>query len=181
MPFPRSIALAAAVLGCATTAQSARLPLQAVPRSALCFTAGKPGPSASTGPVRVAAGGVRAVVAGDHSRSVEVAFTYEGPSAVAAPLANGELRRQIGLKLRAKDTCNVVYVMWHIEPTQTVAVSVKHNAGESKHAECGATGYDNLQPATWARAPIIERGVPHVLRADLDGNDLRVTADGIVV
>jgi hypothetical protein len=133
------------------------------------------------GAMRIDAGGARAVIAGDRSRSAEIAFTYEGPSTLAEPLANGELRRQIGLKLRAQDTCNVVYVMWHIEPTQTVAVSVKHTAGATTHGACGATGYENLQPETSARAPAIERGVPHVLRADLEGSELRVIADGLEV
>lgn len=121
------------------------------------------------------------MIAGDHSRTAQVAFTYEGPSSVTTPLADGELRRQIGLKLRAKDSCNVVYVMWHIEPTQTVVVSVKHTEGASTHAQCGATGYENVRPEASAAAPAIERGIEHVLRADLDGSALRVTADGLVV
>ena len=152
-----------------------------MPNSALCFTEGAGTPVGSAALLRVDAGGVRAVVAGDRSRSLELGFTYQGPSAFAAPLANGEMRRQIGIKLRAHDTCNVVYVMWHIEPTQSVAVSVKHNAGMSTHGACGATGYENLQPLASARPPKIEIGSAHVLRADLDGSELRVTADGMPV
>ncbi|MEA2752645.1 MAG: hypothetical protein QOI41_6788, partial [Myxococcales bacterium] len=70
-------------------------------------------------------GGVRAVIAGDRSRAAELAFVYRGPSVSTAPLANGELRRQIGLKLRAQDTCNVVYVMWHVERSPGAFVSVR--------------------------------------------------------
>ena len=154
--------------------------LEAVPRSALCFTEGAPVTSAG-GAIHVEAGGVRAFAAGDRSSSAELAFTYRGPSAFEAPLANGELRRQVGLKLRAQDTCNVVYVMWHLEPTQTVAVSVKRNAGMSAHAACGDGGYVNVQAEASARPPAVAAGVPHVMRADLDGRTLRVIADGDVV
>lgn len=190
MRTPRSIGILAVVavgLACRAdpntipAAAAQRLTLEPVPTSAVCVTSGAAAPAASGRGLRVDAGGVRAVVAGDHSSAAEVAFVYEGPSAFDAPLANGEMRRQIGLKLRAQDTCNVVYVMWHIEPTPSVAVSVKHNAGASTHLECGAAGYDNLKPEASAPPAPVERGVPHVLRADLEGSELRVTADGNVV
>ena len=58
---------------------------------------------------------------------------------------------------------------------------MKHSAGLSTHRECGATGYENVQPTTYARPPVVERGATHVLRADLEGSDLRVMADGIPV
>jgi hypothetical protein len=51
------------------------------------------------------------------------------------PLASGELRRQIGLKLQAEDTCNLIYAIWHIEPDAMVAVSVKRNAGMHTHEQ----------------------------------------------
>ena len=73
--------------------------------------------------------------------SAEIAFVYRGPTRRDAPLASGELRRQIGLKLRAKDTCNVVYVMWHIEPSRGIEVSVKSNPGQATHEACADRGY----------------------------------------
>lgn len=187
-------AAGSALAGCKSAATSGTL--GAVPRSALCFTEGAPARADERG-IRLEAGGVRAVIAGDrgggNDRSAEIAFRYRGPSAFDAPLANGELRRQIGLKLRAQDTCNVVYVMWHVAPKPGVAVSVKRNAGRSTHAACGDGGYVNLtsEPGL-ARAPLVTPDapddtnagtprLPHVLRADLDGHTLRVTADGIVV
>jgi len=167
--------------------------LEVVGRSALCFTEGAPARHDERGEdgdggvprhsMRLDAGAVRAFVAGDRgARSAELAFSFRGPSAFDAPLANGELRRQIGLKLRAQDTCNVVYVMWHVEPKPGVAVSVKRNVGRSTHAACGDGGYLNLtsDPGV-ARAPVVVPGDAHVLRADLDGRALRVTADGVVV
>lgn len=131
--------------------------------------------------LRVDSGGMRAIVVGDTSPFAEVAFTYLGPSTQQTPLANGELRRQIGLKLRAKDTCNVVYVMWHVEPKQGLAVSVKHNAGESRHAECTDQGYINVQPKRSAPVRPIVAGERRSLRAEIDGNQLRVWADGRLV
>jgi len=91
------------------------------------------------------------------------------------------VRRQIGLKLRAKDTCNVVYVMWHVEPTPGVFVSIKSNPGKATHAECGDRGYTTPKPARTASAPRIEPGSSNVLRADLEARVLRVHADDALV
>jgi hypothetical protein len=122
---------------------------------------------------------IRAVVDDDGRRpGAQIAFTYRGPTRSAEPLASGELRRQIGLKLRARDTCNVVYAMWHIEPTGGVFVSVKSNPGKATHAECGDGGYINLQPGTRGDVPAIRPGEHHTLAARIDAGMLRVTADG---
>jgi hypothetical protein len=137
--------------------------------------------SRGAGHVLVEVPGLRARSASERpARSAEVAFTYMGPTRETAPLASGELRRQIGLSLRAQDTCNVVYVMWHVEPDPGVAVSVKANPGQATHEACGASGYVNLPRSTTARAPAIRVGEPHRLRADLDGRALRVLADDVV-
>jgi len=66
-------------------------------------------------------------------------------------LASGELRRQIGIKLRAENTCNLVYAMWHIEPDARVAVSIKHNPDMSTHEQCYPGGYINLQQSEESR------------------------------
>jgi hypothetical protein len=110
--------------------------------------------------------------------AAEMEFVYLGPTAADAPLASGELRRQIGLKLRARDTCNVVYVMWHIEPTPRIVVSVKSNPGQSRHAECGDRGYSVLAPTSSEPTPTVARGQAHVLGAEIRGRDLWVTTDG---
>jgi len=155
--------------------------LQAVASSALCGANGRLASAPTDHQLHIDAGALRAFIADDHSAIAEIAFTYRGPSKVEAPLANGELRRQIGLKLRARDTCNVVYVMWHVEPSPGVSVSVKHNPSTGTHRGCGAGGYINVQPEAGRRAPAILRGTPHVLRAELERRELRVTADGVVV
>ncbi len=76
---------------------------------------------------------VRAVMANQISRDLEMQFTYRGPTQGEAHLGSGELRRQLGLKLRAQDGCNLVYVMWRIAPESKLAVQVKRNPGMMRH------------------------------------------------
>jgi hypothetical protein len=121
---------------------------------------------------------LRAELGRDPRSAAELAFVYEGPTKSDAPLASGELRRQIGLKLRAQDSCNVVYVMWRIEPSPGLVVSVKSNPGQSRHAECGDGGYAVLTPRSSAPVPDVGPGQPHVLGAAIRGHELRVTVDG---
>ena len=73
--------------------------------------------------------GVRAVVPGAQGSSARISFVYRGPTREVLPLRSGELRRQIGLKLRARDTCNLIYVMWHLAPDEGIRVQVKSNPG----------------------------------------------------
>lgn len=153
--------------------------LEPVASQRLCITDGRLDRLDPT-TLSVDVGRMRGFVAGDASRSAELAFSYPGPSRDEERLANGELRRQIGLKLRAKDTCNVVYVMWHIEPTSRIVVQVKSNPGASTHAQCGDAGYLAVHPAAGTAPPAIQPGEKHVLRADLDGDLLTVMADGML-
>jgi len=113
--------------------------------------------------------------------AAQIDFVYRGPGAHDEPLASGELRRQIGLKLRARDTCNVVYVMWHIEPSQGLHVSVKSNAGQNQHAQCGDRGYVNVTPTSIpTEIAAIRVGERHTLRAAIVGDELHVVADGVL-
>jgi hypothetical protein len=121
---------------------------------------------------------LRAELGREPRSAAELSFEYQGPTESEAPLASGELRRQIGLKLRAQDTCNVVYVMWHIEPSPGIVVSLKNNPGQSRHAECGDRGYAVLSPRTWLPVPRVEAGHQHVLGAAIRGRELHVTVDG---
>ncbi len=114
------------------------------------------------------------------AQSAEIHFRYLGPSKADKPLASGELRRQIGLKLHAADSCNVVYVMWHIAPDSGIAVSVKRNAVHS-HVQCGAHGYEAIAPLMKYAARPIEEGDMRSLRAELRGRTLSITADGKMV
>lgn len=179
-------AILAMSAGCAVNASpdeptlpvlSAASGLQAVAASRLCVTSGWVD-SIEAPTLKVDVGAMRGVVAGDRSGAAELAFDYPGPSHEETPLADGEMRRQIGLKLRAQDTCNVVYVMWRIAPVAGVFVQVKSNPGQSTHEQCADRGYTEL-PATAGTQPApIGPGERHTLRADLEGNVLTVLADG---
>jgi hypothetical protein len=78
-----------------------------------------------------------------------------GLSQVSKALASGELRRQIGRKLQATDSCNLIYVMWHIEPDTRVTVSIKQNPALHAHDQCGVRD-TSIQVA--------ERRLPHPSR-----------------
>jgi hypothetical protein len=160
-----------------STGLSAQSEIAPVARTGLCVTNGVVEP-APGGLMRVDTPSSRAVAPASDGRFAEVRFRYIGPSAGTKPLASGELRRQVGLKLKAQDTCNLVYAMWHIEPDQKVAVSVKRNPGMSTHAACGAHGYVNVRPDASAEPAPVKPGEWHVLRAELRGAALTVIADG---
>ncbi len=121
------------------------------------------------------AGKMRAVSKTAGDRGVELRFSYLGDSREQTALASGAVRKQLGVKLRAADSCNVVYVMWRIEPESQVVVSVKHNAGQTEHEQCHNNGYTNLAAVD---VPPIAAGEDHVLRAEEADGILRVWADG---
>jgi hypothetical protein len=182
--FGRSLAISASVIcaPCAVAQNASGPALQRIDRNDFCVTNGAvsmlPG-----GRLAVDAPSSRAVVVAAAKNTAdqvaEIRFRYLGPTPNSKPLASGELRRQIGLKLRAEDTCNLLYVMWHIEPDATVAVSIKRNAGTHTHEQCRAGGYVNFKTQRRKNLPI-RPGQTHTLRAELYGNDLTVTADGKV-
>jgi hypothetical protein len=117
----------------------------------------------------------RAVAPGTSGEAVALDFTYRGSSSGSRALASGQLRRQIGLKLRAANGCNLVYVMWRLDPSPQLEVSVKINPGMRTHAECGARGYTKLGHVP-VYAPIV--GKRHMLRAEIVNNELLVWLDG---
>ena len=111
----------------------------------------------------------RAVVPGALQQIAEIRFRYLGPSAESKVLASGELRRQIGLKLRAQDSCNVIYAMWHIEPDSKFVVLIKRNPGMRTHKECGANGYKTVVADRMVPVKRVQVGELHSLRAELRG------------
>src|SRR5579863_7064170 len=115
-------------------------------------------------------------------QNVAVKFTYLGPTPEVSHLGSGEVRSQFGIKLRAQDTCNIVYVMWHFAPDQRIAVSVKRNPGQRTHADCLDHGYiSNFKPRISASPRLVSPDEPHTLRASMIGSNLTVIADGTVV
>ena len=159
---------------------SAAPTLQPVPRVDLCVTKGQ----IETGKgsrLLVTVPEMRAVVRRRTRPSASVAFTYHGPSRETKALGSGTVRRQIGLKLRAENGCNLVYAVWRIAPKAELVVSVKRNAGQSTHAQCSTRGYRNVRPQAAEPLPQLVPGEAHQLRADLNGTRLTVRADGHLV
>src|SRR5580700_10936674 len=115
------------------------------------------------------------------SQRVTIKFTYLGPTREVSHLGNGDVRHQFGIKLKAQDICNLVYVMWNFD-TQKIAVSVKLNPGQRTHEDCLDRGYiNNIKPVVSAAPPAIRVDRPHTLYADLRGQQLTVKADGVLV
>jgi hypothetical protein len=172
------------VIGCDSSAGAQRSPpaLERVDRDRLCVTNGAV--ASSGGRLAIETPSSRAFVQGSTANSTdqvaEIRFRYLGPGKDSKPLASGELRRQIGLKLRAEDTCNLIYVMWRIEPEARIAVSIKRNPGQHTHQQCGAHGYLNFKPQDQSGPLPVRPGEAHALRAELRGDDLTVMADGKV-
>jgi len=151
-----------------------------VERGNLCVTEGAIEKSAR-GRLTVNVPKMRAYVNAGISQEVEARFTYIGPPAEASRLGSGEIRRQFGLKLRAQDPCNLVYVMWRIDRESKLVVSVKRNPTAHTSAECGNRGYQNIKPRRNAAVPKLRPGDAHTLRAEMKGQELRVFVDSEAV
>jgi len=115
-------------------------------------------------------------------QSVALKFTYLGPTTVVSRFANGAVVSQFGIKLRAQDYCNTVFVAWHFAPQQRIAVSVRRNSGMTARAECMEKGnVNNIKPRVSAPPPPVQPKEPHTLTASMDGSKLTVVADGKIV
>jgi hypothetical protein len=161
-------------MGCGNRLDAAPAPraLHAVAHDALCVTMGAIANAAIGEPT------VRAFAIGTSGDAAQLTFTYAGASRADRALENGELRRQVGLKLRAQNSCNVVYVMWRIAPKPGLAVQVKHNPGKVRHEECGAGGYIKVKPSSSSAIPELAPGTTHTLRAEIRGDQLDAWIDG---
>ena len=127
--------------------------------------------------LRVDSTKMRAVLGFASKPEAELRFRYLGETVEHSLLRSGAERTQIGLKLKAQDDCNVVYVMWRINPVSKLVVSIKSNPGKHTHAECGNSGYTNLKGTLEAPIPRVEEGSEHSLRAALNGTSLVVYVD----
>jgi hypothetical protein len=120
---------------------------------------------------------MRAVALGSRGDGAALELVYRGDTEATRELASGAARRQVGLKLRAQDSCNVVYVMWRLDPKPMLEVSIKLNPGKATHAECGAEGYTKIRPTKSWPVPVLAAGDKHVLRAAINGDDLTAWID----
>src|SRR6266478_3805552 len=153
-----------AALSFSAASESSGTKLMSVSRANLCVTEGVieelPGARLS-----VSVPKMRAYLNALTPQFVEAHFTYLGSTGSEARLGSGELRRQFGLKLRAQDSCNLVYAMWRIEPESKLVVSVKSNPGQH----------------TSAQVPALRSGETHTLRAEMNGAEMLVFVDNTLV
>lgn len=181
-PHAFVVAAASSLLACASADHASHKPaadsgLGALDPDNLIVTSGEITRVSATR-FETSSGALRAQLAGDGPSVAELRFRFRGPTEQATPLASGEIRRQVGLKLRAQDGCNVVYAMWHIEPTRGLSISVKINPGEHESSACGDAGYRFLDAREEHEVQVIEADSQHSLRAGISGRDLQVYADG---
>jgi hypothetical protein len=136
-----------------------------------------------TGKLEITAPKTRGVSTVGHARAAELRFTYLGPTAQQVALRSGQVRRQFGLKLRAQNGCNLVYVIWRLEPKAELVISVKSNPGMRTNAECHTSGYQNIKPTQSTPMPVLNPGDSHRLRAMLSDQDdgLQVFLDDSLV
>jgi hypothetical protein len=106
-------------------------------------------------------------------------FTYLGETEETIPLGSGEIRHQIGLKLRSQDPCNLLYVMWRVED-QRIVVQIKRNPGQSTSSACGNNGYGTVRDIS-ANVPAVAIDSSHTLYARVRNQWLRVYADGVLL
>jgi hypothetical protein len=172
-------ALAALAAGCgsarleaAPAEQTPSIALAPIAHDALCVTKGAIADRSVTAPT------MRAFVRGAGGDAAQLVFTFRGETDVDRALATSGDRRQLGLKLRAHDSCNVIYVMWRLDPKPKLDVSIKLNAGQRTHDDCGANGYTKVRPQRALPVPALEAGATHTLRAEIVGDDLAAWIDG---
>jgi hypothetical protein len=167
-------ALLAVLLASGAAAMAAPAPMwQSVHASELTVTSGSVFATGGSG-LGTSSAEMRAVQRdhGRHAGRARLTLQFLANSPTTKPLGSGLIRRQIGLKLRAADPCNLLYVMWRTYPDRVIEISRKSNPGMHTSQECGNAGYSDL-------ALIPEPGGVHrhhVLEADT-----RRTADGSLV
>jgi hypothetical protein len=152
-------------------------PLEWVKTETLCVTKGK------LASARVEVPTFRAVALDRGGDGAAAKFVVHGATATERALASGQERRQIGLKLRAENGCNLVYVMWRLDPRPQIDVSVKRNVGQKTAKECGAEGYTKVRPTaalTATELPRLDDNTEHELRAEINGDRLVAWVDGRV-
>jgi hypothetical protein len=81
-----------------------------------------------------------------YSMKSAIEFRYNGDSEVTDTLGSGSIRKQIGLKLMSKNTCNLLYVMWRFGVNEKIVVQMKSNPNAEDHSDCGNSGYSTIFP-----------------------------------
>lgn len=153
------------------------MPTRALPLEQLHTTLGR---LEWTGQVWVHTGPkLRATFPRSRGDSAALRFKYLGGTRETVALKSGQTRRQLGLKLRARDSCNVLYVMWRFD-TEGIVVQSKSNR-VSRHEECGNDGYHTLRPYWAIPVEPPEPNSTHELAARIDAAGVEVSVDSRVV
>jgi len=151
-----------------------------ISRSGLCVTEGEVLAHGTSG-LSVDVPKMRAYVNQPAADRAQIHFTYLGPTATRSALGSGASRVQFGLKLHSADACNLVYVMWRIEPESKLVVSVKSNPGQHSSSQCSNHGYQNIKARSSLPAPPLTAGQSHTLRATLRADELQAFIDDRLV
>jgi hypothetical protein len=167
----------ALTIGCAARSQSPPPTDFLVAHPSLCVTEGA---LEDSGALRMSVNvpKMRAYMNRPSADAAELRFTYVGPTTQQIALASGASRQQLGLKLRAADPCNLVYVMWRLEPRTQLVVSIKTNPDEHSSSQCGNRGYRNIKPQSHGPLPSVTPGTAHRLSAEIRADQVWVYADG---
>lgn len=137
---------------------------------ALCITNGEIGTAGDSASIRSPV--VRGFAHHTTGEAAALDVVYRGKTDTIVALASGDVRAQLGLKLRAADGCNLVYVMWRIEPAPQIVVQIKANPGKHTHKDCGRNGYIRVKPMNVGKVFVPSPGSAHRLRAEIDGDSL---------
>lgn len=121
--------------------------------------------------LRVAAPIIRATVPGSQSSIAGIQFQYRGEVPDPQPSGSGLFLHQIGLMLRWRDPCNLVYVMWRIKPAAELVVFVKKGQLNPNRPGCQTQKYHRLDE--FPVAPFQENEAHELLAElrDLDHGD----------
>lgn len=171
--------LASAVVTALAACSSSKPPaapttkVEAVAPDRLCVTHGTMQGGQVTDPTFRA---VSTVSGGD---AASLTFTMHAWPVQTRALRSGDVRHQLGLKLRAADGCNLVYVMWRLDPPRpSIVVQIKKNPGARTNDECGIDGYTRVKPSQRGKIPYASPGEQHTLRAEIHGDALTAWVDG---
>ncbi|NVB84260.1 MAG: hypothetical protein HOV81_38140 [Kofleriaceae bacterium] len=165
----------AQVMAAKPTSTVPQIALHDIAPASLCITRGE---LAGT---RVEVPTFRATALGEGGDAAAIRFSVVGDTARKRALASGAERRQLGLKLRAVDGCNLLYVMWRLDPKPGLEVALKRNPGSRTHGECGAHGYTKLKPIRREKLPALVNGATHELRAEIAGDAILAWVDDKLV
>jgi hypothetical protein len=125
---------------------------------------------------------VHATINRETAQDIEARFVYLGPSN-PSDTPHGHGHHQFGFELFAQDACNLVYVMWRLEPESSIAVLAKSNPKQHVHADCNSRGTTTVAPELALPLPAVRAGerISHNLHAELSGATLSVFADEVLV